>query len=179
MPDISGAWLYGLGGAGIAFLTYVLRRRAQRTKLVVNVKCFRELFKGSLNYLALDVRVVSNCHFDVTISKIGLRVRKNWYSRQRFALRPTDTLSLHDLSYNKSLPFRLDARGETTFRIPIRKKWWFADGRVPTIETVLTATDVYVETSTENRFYGRGVGLKTFLDAVREADLPKLRHWDK
>ncbi len=180
MPEISGGWLYGLGVAtgvvvaGLAFLTYGLRRRTQQTKLVVEVKCFRELSGGSLEYLALGVRIVSHCYFDVTISKIGLRARKNWYSRQRFALQPTSPFGR-----DKPLPFRLDARDEKTFQIPIRKKWWFADGRVPTVETALKATDVYVETATENRFYGRGDGLDTFLDEVREADLPKLRHWGK
>lgn len=173
MPEISGVWLYVLGIAtgviptGIAFLTYVLRRRTQKTKLAINVMCFRELSDGALTRLALEVRIVNHCHFDVTISKIGLRVRKNWYSRQRFSLRPNNPFSRDD-----SFPYRLGARDETTFRIPIRKQW-FVDSH----DTVFEATDVFVETATKHRFYGRGVGLKTFIKEARGADLPKLRDW--
>lgn len=178
MPEISGIWVFVLGtatgviGMGIAFLSYVLRHRAQKTKLTVDVTCRRELSDNVLEVLAIEVRMVNHSHFHVTIARIGLRVRDRWFKRRKhYAIEP------YSLQDRVELPFRLDARDEDTVKIPIRKIGWFSDGRVPTRETAIKATDVYVETSTENRFYGRGDGLKSFLDEVRNGDLTKLGHW--
>ncbi len=180
LPEFSGVW-YGLGvvtGTGtslVAFLTYLLRRRTQKTKLVVEVSMYRSLSDGLLEALTLAVRIVNHSHFDVTLSYIGLRIRNNWYSRrQRVAVKPWV-----DADRTNSIPFRLLARDEQIFVLTIAKKSWLINWGVPTIETVLKATDVFVETSTENRFYGRGNDLKAFIKAIREEDLTKLTHWDK
>lgn len=163
----------GLVGTILGILTYRLHRRGHKLDLTVGPRPYAEYSNDKLEVLGLSVIVANKSSFDVTISEIGLMLRR------RFSFRTTivPLYPKYRRQHKKKLPCRIAARDEHEIRFALSKQWFFAYA-TPTLDTILRSKCVVVTTAVGKRFGGTKPGFKQFIRMVKECDPSSLRTWE-
>lgn len=172
MLAIIGAVL-GAAGTGLGILNYRLQRRNQSVRARLNVSAFCTYSDNKLDELALNLKVVNESGFEITVQGAGVFLESRWYKR------PEICFFLPTGSGGKDRwPVRVASRHAESIKVAMSKNWVFGSN-VDTAQTIKRASGLFVEMADGKRLTCPNADLSKFKETVAEASLEQRHGWNR